>query len=89
MLKIGKDELDEASCGIVIAEKSLGRNISNSTATQRLSELVDARNERVADGSVSEYGDGATELMTQQAQLAAEELSAPQSGSQMRQKGAE
>ena len=58
-------------------------------ATQHLSGLTDARNERVADGGVSEYGEGATELMTQQTQPAIEVLGAPQPSSQLWQKGAE
>lgn len=58
-------------------------------ASQNLSGLADTRSERAADRNVSEYDDGATELMTQQTQPATEELNASQLGSQLRQKGAE
>lgn len=56
---------------------------------QSRSGLANARNERGADGDISEYVDGAPEFMTQQAQPATKELTAPQLGSQLRQKGAE
>lgn len=61
----------------------------NHEVAQHLSELADVRKERVADGTVSEYSDGATELLTQQTPLATEGLTAPQLCSQLRQKGAE
>lgn len=58
-------------------------------AIQRNLGLVDARSERVADRTVSEYGDGATELTTQQTQPETEEQTATQFGSQLRQEGTE
>jgi hypothetical protein len=60
-----------------------------SKESQRASGLEDARNERVADRDVSEYGGGATELMTPQTQPAGAEFDAPQQSRYLRQKGTE
>lgn len=76
-------DMDASKAEVVSARWELLKNI------QRNPGLVDTKSERVADRTVSEYGDGATELTTQQTQPETEEQTATQSGSQLRQEGAE
>ncbi len=50
---------------------------------------MDARKEREANGGVSEYADGASELLTQQTRPESAEFVAPQQSRHSRQEGAE
>ena len=86
----GEDEFGyDLTYGAMLKRARREREERERLAAQHLSGLADARKERVADGDVSEYGEGATELMTQQTQPAGAEFSAPQENRHTRQEGAE
>ena len=86
----GEDEFGyDMTFGAMMKLAKIERKERERLVAQHLPGVMDARNEQVADGAVSTYGDGATELMTQQTHPATEELTAPQLGSHLRQEGAE